>query len=331
MSETLISICVPLYNGEKYLNECLDSCVSQVYKNFEVIICDDGSTDNSLKIVNSYLGKGVSIQIHQNESNLGLVGNWNKCIELAKGDWIKFLFQDDILTPDCLRVFNEHITENTELITCKRNFILNENVSAEKKDYYARQVRTLENTGFYVSPKFSGKVISKIALSNLTLNFIAEPSLVLFKKDIINKIGPFDPDLKQICDLEFLLRISCNFGLTYIPKKLCGFRIHDHSTTEKNISGNDYHLRYLETLIFALKLNEKSEFASLRNSIDMVQRQKLKWYIKYKSYVAYTAISSKNEANLYNNLKKKHAHLFFKPYEKFLLYLLKKLQQKRNS
>ena len=86
-SAPLVSICIPVYNGEKYLAQALESCIGQTYPNVEIIVCDDRSSDNSLEVIAAL--SSPLIRIHQNEKNLGLVGNWKKCIEMAKGEWIK--------------------------------------------------------------------------------------------------------------------------------------------------------------------------------------------------------------------------------------------------
>jgi glycosyltransferase involved in cell wall biosynthesis len=322
MTNPLISICIPTYNGDAFIRHCLESCLAQTVNNYEIIICDDGSNDNTVNIINEYLKKTPCIRFYKNETNLGLVGNWNKCLSLAKGVWIKFLFQDDEMTVNCLQVFSDNITENAKLLVCKRNFILEKNATIDKVDYYTNRVRTLENTGFYSSNSFSSKIISKIAAKNISLNFIGEPSLALFKKDVLDAVGCIDLDLKQICDLEFLLRIASNYGLTYIPKKLCAFRIHRNSTTEKNITGKEYRLNYIETLYFAIKLASKPEFSTFRQSINYLQFTKLKAYIKYKSYIAFKAISDKEDEKLFNELKQNYQNLFFKPYECYFLKLV---------
>ena len=95
-----ISILIPTYNVIKYLGECLDSIVSQSYKNFEIIICDDHSKevefDKIKSIVSKYNGICESISLHRNETNLGYQRNWNKCIELAKTEMIHILHADDV-------------------------------------------------------------------------------------------------------------------------------------------------------------------------------------------------------------------------------------------
>ena len=80
------SICIPIYNGEKYLRECIDSALNQTYKNFEIILLDDLSNDNSFSICNEYKKRYTCIKVIQNEKNLGLVGNLNAAINLAQAE-----------------------------------------------------------------------------------------------------------------------------------------------------------------------------------------------------------------------------------------------------
>lgn len=321
MAAPLISICIPAYNGERYLRECLDSCIAQTFRDFELVICDDGSTDRTVAIAEEYARQHTFIRLYKNPANLGLVGNWNRCLELAAGTWIKFLFQDDAMTENCLQRFYEESGKGAELLVCRRDFLLDKETTADEKDYYQNRVRTLENTGHYHSNHFSPATLSTIAAQNISLNFIAEPSLTFFKKELLSKIGVFDADLKQICDLEFFLRVGSNYGLLYIPEQLCRFRIHAHSTTEKNITGRDYRLNYLETLTFALKLLAKPEFQALRKYISAAQQFKLRLYVKYKSYLAFKAMDSGNKA-LYQAVKEKYKPFFFKKADTMYLKLL---------
>lgn len=315
MHNPLITICVPTFNGEKYLRECLDSCLSQTFRDFEIVICDDGSVDTTVSIVEDYAKKNGQIKFHQNDHNLGLVGNWNKCITLASGSWIKFLFQDDAMNANCLQRFCENMEGDSELIVCKRHFVLDKDATLADRDYYTNAVRTLENTGHYTSTWFSPKTISHIAAENISLNFIAEPSLMLFSKHALRQLGLFDKELKQICDLEFGLRLASNYGLRYIPETLCLFRIHAHSTTEKNLSSKNYWYTYLEAMAFAMKLVVKPEFKNFRTSITPLHFFKLKLYIKYKSYIAHAHIRTKEEGLEYELLKKNYPGLFYKKLE----------------
>lgn len=96
-----ISIAMATYNGAKFLREQLDSFARQKYQPFELVICDDGSTDDTLKIIGEF-AETVSfpVHIHRNEQNLGFANNFMKCASLCKGEWISFSDQDDVWFPE---------------------------------------------------------------------------------------------------------------------------------------------------------------------------------------------------------------------------------------
>ncbi|XOB61352.1 glycosyltransferase family 2 protein [Campylobacterota bacterium DY0563] len=112
MDEKLISVAMCTYNGGKYLKEQLDSIINQTYKNIEIIICDDGSTDNTIDIIKNYSKKYNFIKLFQNETNLGFVKNFEKSISLCKGDYIALADQDDIWKVNKLEVFLCEIGDN---------------------------------------------------------------------------------------------------------------------------------------------------------------------------------------------------------------------------
>src|SRR4030042_6580522 len=100
MWTSLVSVCIPSYNGARWIREAIDSAQAQTYKPLEIVIVDDASTDNTLEIIRSYRDPRIRIEV--NKKNLGPINNWNRCIKLAKGSLIKFLHQDDVLYPTCV-------------------------------------------------------------------------------------------------------------------------------------------------------------------------------------------------------------------------------------
>lgn len=94
----MISICIPVFNDSKYIRKCIESIIAQTYTDWECIICDDKSTDNTLECI----PEDPRIRIYKNEKNLGCGLNRRKCIELAKGDWFVFIDGDDYVKKDYL-------------------------------------------------------------------------------------------------------------------------------------------------------------------------------------------------------------------------------------
>lgn len=96
IKELLISIIMPAYNCEKYIIEAINSVIDQSYQNWELLVLDDGSKDNTLKIINEFGNKDSRIRPLPNEKNIGVSATRNRGIELARGEWIAFLDSDDM-------------------------------------------------------------------------------------------------------------------------------------------------------------------------------------------------------------------------------------------
>lgn len=111
MNEDLISVIVPVFNTESYLSACLDSILTQSYRNLEVIVVDDGSSDFSLKLAQSYAEKDDRIKVYSHE-NEGPSMARNRGLEVSTGDYITFVDSDDLLLPDALQILLEVLTHN---------------------------------------------------------------------------------------------------------------------------------------------------------------------------------------------------------------------------
>lgn len=120
----MISIALTAYNGQKYIEEQLNSILNQTIQNFEIVICDDCSTDNTWNIIEQYATKDSRIRSYRNEKNLGFVKNFEKAISLCGGDYIALSDQDDIWTPNHLEVLFKNIGDYS--IACGDAELVNE-------------------------------------------------------------------------------------------------------------------------------------------------------------------------------------------------------------
>lgn len=111
----MISIAMATYNGEKYLREQLDSILAQTIQDFELIVCDDCSTDSTVQILNEYVEKDSRIKVFVNAKNLGFRKNFEKAIGLCKGEYIALSDQDDIWMTEHLELLVDNI-QNKDLI-----------------------------------------------------------------------------------------------------------------------------------------------------------------------------------------------------------------------
>ena len=113
MKNNLVSVIIPVYNGEKYIKNCLENVLSQTYKNLEIIVVDDGSTDRSAEIA-----AGYPVKIVAHERNSGLSAARNTGIDNAQGDYIHFMDVDDLLNTDFYKSMVEAIVSTGSDIAC---------------------------------------------------------------------------------------------------------------------------------------------------------------------------------------------------------------------
>lgn len=230
----LISVCIPTYNGAEYLRECLDSILAQTFTDFEVLIVDDQSSDETIAISQEYASLDERIKVVQNPRNLGLVGNWNRCAELASSEWIKFVFQDDLIAPTCLEKMLAVAEPDSAIVFCRRDFIFEGNVSEQTKQAYAKVA--FPEAFLPASISISPQEISTATLKHFGKNFIGEPTVVMLRRSVFERFGAFNPNLIQWCDWEFWIRVASNTGIVYVPESLATFRVHGKSTTSANIA-----------------------------------------------------------------------------------------------
>lgn len=245
-----VSVCLPTYNGSKYLRECLDSVLAQTFTDFEILIVDDQSSDNTVEIAKDYAQNHAQIKLVVNEKNLGLVGNWNRCVELAQGEWIKFVFQDDLIAPNCLEKMLSVVKSETKFISCKRDFIFDIDIPQNQRNNYLNlpSLDKLFSEQILISPQeYRQTVLNHI--NRIYINFVGEPTTVMIHRSLFKRFGLFNPNLIQICDLEFWHRIGIHTGITFLPETLATFRIHKNSTTNINQESRNYRTNTLELLI----------------------------------------------------------------------------------
>jgi glycosyltransferase involved in cell wall biosynthesis len=235
----LVTVCIPTYNGEKFLREALRSVKEQTYRNIEVVISDDNSQDATLQICREFQ-QSVDFPVFiYNHTPAGIGANWNNCVKNANGEYIKFLFQDDVLLPDCIERLLVYSQKYNLKAVCSKRRIIDENsreiTSGEWYDFFGDLQKTinLNFSEFYIFKKKDLK-----HLWNARLNIFGEPVTFLFKKTLFDEVGFFSASAKQILDMEFCYRILQKEPIGITEKKLLLFRHHAEQTSTKNIQQN---------------------------------------------------------------------------------------------
>ncbi len=227
------------YNGEKYLREQVDSILCQTYQDFELIICDDCSTDSTPLILKEFARTDPRIKCYFNESNLGFKKNFEKAINFCAGDYIALSDQDDIWTNDHLELLLDNIND-FDFVFSKSSFI---DESGKKtgntypfyRETYMKKVKNLKRLDlFYLI---------------LVRNHV-QGCTVLFKKELLLFFLPI-PDALKYHDWWFALVSSFFFKMQYLNQITVYYRTHDNNASddEKDLArqqkrSNYYHSRY---------------------------------------------------------------------------------------
>jgi glycosyltransferase involved in cell wall biosynthesis len=210
-----VSVLIPTYNGEKFIAAAIDSVLAQRVDGLELIVTDDNSCDDTVAIVSSYTDSRV--RLIQNESNLGPEGNWNTALELARGDFIKLLPQDDLILPGSLArqvvILNEDRDERIALVFGARVII-------------DRDGQTITRRGLRGGREglVAADVLARRCVRSGT-NVIGEPGAILFRRSAARRIGRFDGQQGYVIDLDYWLRLLAHGHAWYIPEPVSAFRV----------------------------------------------------------------------------------------------------------
>lgn len=218
----MVSVVLPVFNCEKYLGEAADSVLSQTYPNIELIIVDDGSSDRSGEIADSYLKKDSRVKvIHQ--KNMKLPAALNNGFKIASGEYYTWTSADNIMLPDCLEILAAELERDR---TCDMVFgnmrLIDENGEI------------LRGKGWYEFPPLSGNVILPDSVDNLSV--VANNTIgaaFLYRAGINFVLQPYNEDLFTLEDYDYFMRINNLFCIKHIlyKKPVYEYRMHPDSLT----------------------------------------------------------------------------------------------------
>lgn len=216
-----VSICIPTYNYRHYLSDALTSCLSQTFRDIEVLVVDNCSNDGSMELIEEFARRDPRVVAHRNERNIGMAGNFNRCLELARGRYLKFLCADDTLEPGCVEalVGGMEARDGVRLAACARRYF-GEASSSGKKVGYSRRKETLTGAQVLRDCFYKG-------------NLIGEPTAVMFRR--ADAGAGFDGSYLQIFDMEYWLRLLKEGWFSFVPEPLCGIRQHPETGTTGNL------------------------------------------------------------------------------------------------
>lgn len=220
----MVSVIIPNYNHERYLRERIDSVLGQTYQDFEVIILDDCSPDNSREIIESYRSHPKVSHIVYNETNSGSTfRQWHKGFELARGEWIWIAESDDVAHPDFLKRIMEAMANDKEVVLAASGItFIDEN---------SRPTRSITISGSRHPRIYSSKGFIR---ENMLLgNHLFNASSAIFRKDVAKSLPDDYTKMRSSGDYLFWLELASRGKVVEIPDRLDYFRQSSVSVTPR--------------------------------------------------------------------------------------------------
>ena len=206
-----VSVIIHTYNNEKFIAETVESVLNQTYKDYEIVVVDDGSVDGTRDALKPYMQK---IRYHYKE-NGGIASAKNAGIKLSQTEYVAFLDHDDLWVPDKLQLQMEHFSENPQIGLVYAKY-------TSFRD--GKELRTKPEKGY------SGWIFKEL----LSKSFI-QTSTVVVKRECLDAVGPYDETFSLGDEYDMFLRIARKFQCGFVDKGLTRYRVHD-----TNASNNDF-------------------------------------------------------------------------------------------
>lgn len=212
----LVSVIIPTYNAEKYVEEALLSIISQTYKNLEIIVIDDASSDNTKKLVSAIAKSDRRVVVYRNRINLGIGGTRSRGIKLAKGAYICWQDADDVSYPNRIALQVDFLNKNTD-VGIVGGFLQFINESGE-----SLQMRMYKETDKELRKKI------------FRYNPVAQPA-AMFRREVYEMVGGYNESYIVSEDLEMQLRAGVKYKFGNVQEKVVKYRQINTSLTRKNL------------------------------------------------------------------------------------------------
>jgi glycosyltransferase involved in cell wall biosynthesis len=216
----LVSVCIPTFNRVTTLAKAIASAQKQTYRDIEILVLDDQSTDDTERMVREASAADARVRIVRQKENVGLTRNFSACITEARGEFIKFLCDDDLLHPGCVaRLMQGLLQPGIALAGCARQLVDN--------DLRPIRVARLRRRAAVVH----GEAMTRELFARG--NTIGEPTAVVFRR--ADAVRGFDLRYEQAFDLEMWCHLLRAGSFAFVPDALCSVRMHSEQATRRNI------------------------------------------------------------------------------------------------
>lgn len=223
---SMVSVVVVTYNSEKTVIGTLDSIYNQTYKDIELIISDDASTDNTINVVEQWVEnhkmRFVNVMVLPADFNRGIVSNVNKGIVCATGEYIQIIAGDDLLFKDSIEIKIKHVSDDCIVVG---------KVELFGEDDKCKEMQLWCERGYNILRKSDKKKYKAMLIDN----YIVGPSWGFVPKKIYNEIGIYDERFSMVEDYPFLVKLLKNgYKLKFIDEYVAKYRVYSTSVCQNS-------------------------------------------------------------------------------------------------
>lgn len=221
-----LTVVIPVYNGMPFLKDTVESLLNQTYQDFQILIIDDGSKDDSANYLKSLDDPRIEVRF---QKNMGLSHTLNQAITNCQTEFVARLDQDDLAVPTRLEEQMNFLTSHPDYVCVLSN---NSRITENGKEFEAYDINSAEEISDYQSSLY-GPII---------------PSTMCFRRDSFVEIGAYRAFLYPADDYDLLLRMEENYKMAVINKPLIKYRICSNSGTVRTFSDLQFKTRYIEAM-----------------------------------------------------------------------------------
>ena len=287
----MVSILIPAYNREKYIEETVRSAMSQTYKNVEIIVVDNFSTDNTWTILEELARLDSRIKIFQNNENIGPMRNWKRCVDEAKGDYGKIIWSDDLIAPEFIQATLPFLSNNPDV-----GFAYTGVEVFNDENGHTTAAGYIGETGLYDSTEY----VNNIIIGN---DYPLSPGCAIFRMkdlkknmliDIPNKVSSDFSMLAIGNDMLIFLLTAVDYKyFAFVNQKLSFFRVHSDSIS---IESNN------AKLVFHYDIAKAYFLENYYKNTGLIKRLNVLLYKHLSRYKGYSKKFTKIEDFYINNM-----------------------------
>jgi glycosyltransferase involved in cell wall biosynthesis len=238
-NEVPVTVCMPVYNGAIFVRDAIRSVFNQTVIPQEIIISDSGSSDGTVNIIRDEAqGTRVKLVILPTKTP-GMVANWNSTIRAVSGKYIKFLFQDDLLHPNCLEemVKVAECDDRIGFVFCPRELLIEPSAKGDAITKWLLRYRNLSAVFGELKTSQPGSLLLRSRqLLDEPLNKIGEPTAVLVRTVLFREVGLFNEKMRQLVDMEMWVRLMAISHVGYVSIALASVRVHPQRASNRHIN-----------------------------------------------------------------------------------------------